>query len=224
MAFTDFAGTVNAASAPVDNLDLVVLAPGGAVTWRGNVFAGGWSTSGGSADLINNVERVAVQVPAVGTWTVRVVGSNVPQGPCGFALCATGDLSGPFPLAAVANYGTGKAGSFGVPSIGGPLPVIPSTWNLNGMLTVPNAFGIVVFGDAMAAIPFDGASLLANPVILDIVVTGAGVGAWSYPVGIPNTGSLHGVSTFWQFWMPNDPAAAGQHWAASPALRMTMGH
>ena len=223
LAFTDFAGTVNAASAPVNDLSLVVIAPGG-TQYRGNVFTSGWSTTGGSADLINNVERVAIQVPAAGTWTFRVVGTTVPQGPCGYGLCATGALAGGFVVAEVANYGTGKAGQWGVPSITGNLPLIPSTWNLSGTLTVPNAFGIVVFGDGPVAIPFDGATLLANPVILDIVVTGATVGPWQYPVGIPNSPALNGVSTFWQFWMPNDPAAAGEHWAASPGLRMTMGN
>lgn len=223
LAFTDYAGTINAANPVVDDLSLVVIAPGGA-QYLGNVFAGGWSSLGGVADLKNNVERVAIQLPAIGTWTLRVVGTAVPQGPCGYGLCATGDLAGGFLLASLANYGAGKPGQFGVPSITGPLPVIPSTWNLNGSLTVPNAFGIVVFGDAAASIPFDGGTVLANPVILSLVTTGAVVGPWQFPVTIPSVPALNGVSTYWQFWMPNDAAAAGEHWAASAGLRMTMGN
>jgi hypothetical protein len=224
LAFTDFAGTINSANPVVDNLDLVVIAPGGAVQYLGNAWSGGWSVTGGTADAINNVERVAVQVPATGTWTLRVTGTLVPQGPCGFGLCATGDLGGGFALAEVANYGTGKPGVIGVPLIQAPLPILPSNWNVNGTLTVPNAFGVVVFGDAPAAIPFDGGTVLANPLLLELVATGSGLGAWSFPVTLPASPSLNGASTYWQFWMPNDAAAAGAHWAASTGLRMTMGN
>ncbi|MEC7725065.1 MAG: S8 family serine peptidase, partial [Planctomycetota bacterium] len=64
LCFTDYAGTVNASDPVVNNLNLVVTAPNGAV-YRGNIFSGGWSTTGGSADLKNNVERVAIQAPQV---------------------------------------------------------------------------------------------------------------------------------------------------------------
>jgi subtilisin family serine protease len=73
----------------VNNLNLVVTAPGGSV-YRGNYFSGGWSVPGGAADSVNNVESVYVQNPAVGQWTVRVDGVNVPQGPQPFALVVTG--------------------------------------------------------------------------------------------------------------------------------------
>ncbi len=223
MAFTDFAGTVNAANPVVDNLDLVVIAPGG-TQYLGNVWTGGVSTTGGVADLINNVERVHIAAPAAGTWTFRVTGTSVPQGPCGFGLCATADISAGFAMASIANYGAGKPGSLGVPIITGNLPFIPSTWNLNGTLTMANQFGIVVFGQTQTALPFDGGTVLASPDVLEIVLTGAGLGPWTFPVTIPNSPSLNGASTFWQFWMPNDPAAAGDHWAASAGLKMTMGN
>jgi hypothetical protein len=223
MAFTDFAGAVNAAAAAVNNLNLEVTAPGGAV-FLGNVFTSGFSSAGGAADAINNVERVAIAAPAVGTWTIRVLGASVPQGPCGYALCASGDLTGGFGFASVANYGAGKPGTLGVPTITGTLPVIPSTWTLSGALTLSNAFGIVVYGDVPTALPFDGGTVLANPLILNIVTTGPTIGQWTFPVGIPNSPVFNGVSTYWQFWMPNDPVAAGEKWAASAGLKMTMGN
>jgi hypothetical protein len=223
MAFTDFAGAVNAAAAAVNNLNLEVTAPNGAV-FLGNTFSGGASIAGGAADAINNVERVALAAPAVGTWTIRVVGASVPQGPCGYALCASGDLGGGFGLASVATYGVGKPGTFGVPTIAGTLPTIPSNWALSGSLTLANAFGIVVYGDAPAALPFDGGTVLANPLLLDVVLTGPFPGSWTYPVAIPNTTALNGTNAYWQFWMPNDPAAAGGNWAASPGLKMTIGN
>ncbi|MBL8756463.1 MAG: S8 family serine peptidase [Planctomycetes bacterium] len=223
MAFTDFAGTTNAANPVVNDLNLVVIAPNG-TQYLGNVWTSGASSVGGTADAINNLERVRIAAPAAGTWTFRVVGATVPQGPCGFALAANGNITGGFTVASVANYGAGKPGILGVPAITGNAPVIPSTWTLSGTLTVPNAFAIVVFGSSQAAIPFDGGTVLATPEILDVVVTGAGLGPWSYPVTIPASAALNGVSTFWQFWMPNDASASGDHWAASTGLQMTMGN
>ncbi|MFY9342316.1 MAG: S8 family serine peptidase [Planctomycetota bacterium] len=223
LAFTDFAGTTGAANPVVNNLDLVVTAPGGAI-YRGNVWSGGFSTTGGVADAKNNVERVAIAAPAAGTWTFQVNATAVPQGPSGFGLCATGDLAGGFALASVANYGTGKPGTLGVPSIAGTLPLLPSTWTLSGTLTIANAFGIVVYGETQAALPFDGGTVLATPTILNLVATGPSLGPWSFLVALPASPALNGVSTYWQFWMPNDPVAAGAHWAASAGLRMTMGN
>lgn len=64
------------------NLNLEVQAPGGGTTYRGNVFSGEWSQSGGTADALNTNEAVFLspaQVAAggVGTWTVRVIGATV---------------------------------------------------------------------------------------------------------------------------------------------------
>lgn len=88
LVWSDYPGSPPAGGL-VNNLNLVVTGPGG-TTYRGNVFSGGWSVPGGTADSVNNVESVYVQNPAVGTWTVRVEGANVPQGPQPFALVARG--------------------------------------------------------------------------------------------------------------------------------------
>jgi hypothetical protein len=73
----------------VNNLDLVVTAPTGEV-YRGNFFAGGFSAPGGTADEKNNLEQVIVAAASPGHWDVAVVGTNVPQGPQGYALVVTG--------------------------------------------------------------------------------------------------------------------------------------
>lgn len=86
LVWSDFASTESAASNLVNNLNLVVTAPDGTTTYLGNVFSGGWSQSGGSADGVNNVENVYIESAAAGTWTVTVNGANVPQGPQPFAL------------------------------------------------------------------------------------------------------------------------------------------
>lgn len=56
LVWTDPPGSPNANPALVNNLDLTVTV--GANTYKGNVFTGGVSTTGGSADTINNVENV----------------------------------------------------------------------------------------------------------------------------------------------------------------------
>ncbi len=84
--------------APVTNdLDLVVTAPDGTTTFRGNDFAAGQSTTGGAADPLNNVEQVLINTPAVGTYTLTVSSgtTGINQGPQGYALVATGDFPEP---------------------------------------------------------------------------------------------------------------------------------
>ena len=61
LVWTDAPGAVGANPALVNNLDLTVQTNGN--TYKGNVFSGGWSTTGGTADVKNNVENVFVQAP-----------------------------------------------------------------------------------------------------------------------------------------------------------------
>lgn len=89
MAYSDKEAAVNAAVTLVNDLDLEVVSPTGTVH-RGNVFAGGWSNTGGTADRRNNLENVFIQNAAAGEWTVRVRGHNVPSGPQKFALVVDG--------------------------------------------------------------------------------------------------------------------------------------
>jgi serine protease AprX len=89
LVWSDFASTETATKNLVNDLDLVLTAPNGTI-YRGNVFSGGWSQTGGSADRTNNVENVYVQSAATGTWTVQVSGYNVPNGPQLFALVVGG--------------------------------------------------------------------------------------------------------------------------------------
>ena len=96
LVWTDFASTAAAATNLVNNLNLTVSGPGG-VTYRGNVFSGGWSATGGGADTVNNVENVYVQSAAAGTWTVQVSGANVPNGPQPFAIVVRGATAAPPP-------------------------------------------------------------------------------------------------------------------------------
>ncbi|HEY86121.1 MAG TPA: hypothetical protein G4N96_13530, partial [Chloroflexi bacterium] len=81
----------------VNNLNLIVTAPDGSTSYLGNHFSNGWTTTGGSADTVNNVENVYIQNPVSGTWTIEVDAVNVPQGPQPYALVIDGAASSTSP-------------------------------------------------------------------------------------------------------------------------------
>jgi hypothetical protein len=89
VVWSDAPSTETASVNLVNNLNLTVTGPGG-VVYRGNVFSGGWSVTGGGADTKNNVENVFIPSAAAGAWTVAVSGANVPNGPQPFALVVDG--------------------------------------------------------------------------------------------------------------------------------------
>ncbi len=75
LVWTDPAASPSAARALVNDLDLEVVAPGGA-TYAGNRgFSNGWTTTpaaAGDRDRLNNVEAVLFESAAAGAYTVRV--------------------------------------------------------------------------------------------------------------------------------------------------------
>jgi subtilisin-like proprotein convertase family protein len=74
LAFTDAPGPTTG-NAFVNDLDLVVDAGGS--TFKGNVFAGGLSRTGGNADPRNNVESVFLPAGTTGRISVKVVGTSI---------------------------------------------------------------------------------------------------------------------------------------------------
>jgi hypothetical protein len=91
LAWTDFPSTPAASPHLNNDLDLTVTGPAG--TFHGNVFSGGESATGGTADRRNTLEQVLLASPAPGIYTVTVSAFNVPNGPQPFALVATGALT-----------------------------------------------------------------------------------------------------------------------------------
>ena len=89
LVWSDYPSTASASINLVNDLDLKVTAPGGTV-YLGNVFSGGWSQAGGSADRRNNVENVYIASAALGDYAIQVRGFNVPYGPQPFALVVRG--------------------------------------------------------------------------------------------------------------------------------------
>ncbi|HEX5618331.1 MAG TPA: S8 family serine peptidase, partial [Solirubrobacteraceae bacterium] len=75
LAFTDAPGP-RPGIAVVNDLDLVVTIDGR--TYKGNVFDGAFSATGGAADPRNNVESVYLPAGTTGRLAVKVVGANIP--------------------------------------------------------------------------------------------------------------------------------------------------
>lgn len=74
LSWTDAPGST--IGAPYKNdLNLTVTANG--ETYRGNLFDGAWSISGGSADTRNNTESVFLPAGITGTVTITVTGFNI---------------------------------------------------------------------------------------------------------------------------------------------------
>jgi subtilisin-like proprotein convertase family protein len=74
LAWTDTPGPTSG-NAFVNNLDLEVTV--GGQTFKGNVFVGGNSATGGTADPRNNVESVFVPAGVTGPFVVRVLATNI---------------------------------------------------------------------------------------------------------------------------------------------------
>jgi len=92
LAWTDYPSTPAASPNINNDLDLTVEAPGGS-TYLGNVFSGGISSTGGSADRLNTLEQVLIPSPSAGVVTITVGAHNIPDGTQPFALVVTGDIA-----------------------------------------------------------------------------------------------------------------------------------
>jgi uncharacterized repeat protein (TIGR01451 family) len=74
LAWTDAPGST-AGNALNNDLDLTVTV--GGKTYKGNVFNGAYSTNGGSADTLNNVESVFLPAGTSGNYTVTVTATDI---------------------------------------------------------------------------------------------------------------------------------------------------
>lgn len=89
LVWNDYPGSTTAATALVNDLDLTVIQPNGTPLY------------GNGGDHLNNVEGVDIASPAIGTYTIRVNGTNVPYGPQPYAVVVSGDMLVPPPTAAI---------------------------------------------------------------------------------------------------------------------------
>jgi hypothetical protein len=89
LCWTDYPGTMRAALILVNNLDLTTISPTG-TEYKGNVYSGGQSATGGIYDTLNVEECTRLNSPELGTWTIKIKARNAPQGPQPFGLAAIG--------------------------------------------------------------------------------------------------------------------------------------
>jgi hypothetical protein len=109
MTYADPKGVPAATRARINDLDLKVIAPDGTIYWGNNglgVGGGMWSTSGGTANVVDTVENVFIQTPAAGAWTIEVTAAELVQDArtetasvidADFALVASGILNDQLP-------------------------------------------------------------------------------------------------------------------------------
>lgn len=90
VAWTDYPSSLIAGRALVNDLNVVVTSPDGHV-YNGNDFVG--TSPSDDVDNLNNVEQVYIGKPLKGTWTVKVTGYNIPEGPQPYAMATTGKLA-----------------------------------------------------------------------------------------------------------------------------------
>ncbi len=92
LVWHDAPASPNSSFTPVNNLDLELVMPSSDVL-IGNNIVNGLSAIGGVADEINNVEMIMLPAAGTGEYTLRVKGTEINQGPQGYAIVITGDVS-----------------------------------------------------------------------------------------------------------------------------------
>ena len=94
LAWDDAPGTPNVSPALVNDLDLVVIDPSGNrhYPWTIPLGSPGSPAVKTAEDHLNNIEQVQVDNPEAGRWSIEITGTNVPEGPQGFAVGGSPDL------------------------------------------------------------------------------------------------------------------------------------
>ncbi|MFO7651710.1 MAG: S8 family serine peptidase [bacterium] len=127
LCWSDYPGVMQAQRIIVNDLNLLVVSPSG-TEYKGNVWTGGQSTTGGVYDSLNVEECFRLNTPQIGQWTVKVYARNIPQGPQPFALAAIGMFQTAPP----------PAHDVGVLSILAPVDSVPVNDTVTPMAVVRN--------------------------------------------------------------------------------------
>lgn len=178
---------------------------------------------------------LAANLPHTGSWTwtvpdlciaharLRVVARDAQGRTGGDASDADFAIAGTGCRAEALVYGAGKPGQFGVPGLGAGTPVLGAVFAVQLQQALPSAVFLLLLGDQVAAVPFDGGTILNNA-SSGLVGTTDPAGSWVLQVPLPDEPALCGAVVYAQAWVPGDPGAAGAGWAASNGLRIALGH
>jgi hypothetical protein len=228
LCFCDRAGATNSSAPVINDLDLQVVDPNG-TTYLGNVFANGASTTGGSPDPLNNVERVKLTSPVAGWYTVTISATAINTTRLqSYALVATGDVDPPT-IGGFTTYGTGSAGTGGfVPAIAGVgEPRINQDVEVDVSNALGGASGILIVGVGRWNVPYAGGFLLVQPpwTVFPFALGGApgvgGAGSIALVDTLPADPSLVGLAVDLQADVLDHGALLGM--ALSNGLEMTIG-
>ncbi|MGE0481921.1 MAG: S8 family serine peptidase [Phycisphaerae bacterium] len=196
IAWDDVAAAANADPALVNDLDLVVRDPSDTqrFVWTLNPAVPSANAVQTGADHVNNIEQVLVANPPAGTWTVEVVGFNVPQGPQPYSLVSSAPINFPPDIDII------------------PIGALPSVMepgvasNVSVQIRVVN--DTLVPGSAQVHFRYGGGAFLSTPLTpaggqtyaatlpppvcgatpeFYFAVEGATVGVVTYPAGAPAT-------------------------------------
>ena len=135
LAWSDAEASANAAQSEsrlVNDLDLILIAPDG-TTYLGNHFSSGVSTTGGTADDLNNIERIRIPAGATtqtGDWMVTVEhrGGNAQR----YSIVVAADAT-LIPKADLTTFGNSILPSSTTPLVG-DLVSISLAWHNQGTL------------------------------------------------------------------------------------------
>ena len=107
-------------------------------------------------------------------------------------------------------YGAGKPGTNGVPVLSSTSPpVIGGVADLTLSNGLPGASPVILFlGLTQTSIPFDGGTLLTNPIVTLGLPPLNATGGLTLPLNVPADSALCGFETFTQIYFI-DPGAAG---------------
>jgi len=236
LCWSDYPGSPAAAVQLVNNLDLTVSK--GATVYKGNVYSGGVSTTGGSYDNLNVEENVLVPAPATGLWTVRVAAPAAPIGPQPFALVVTGGVGNGAGALALdrAEYGSGSTMEIEVidtnagPSV--EVSVTSSTEGAAETVTIAGANGVYHGTLALSPLPSqidDGTLTVSSGDLLTATYADASPSATLTATAQVNfdtptitdvhATSLGGAGTL-VTWTTDRNATSRVHYGLTPALEL----
>ena len=142
LAWDDAPATPLAATALVNDLDLVVTDPAGNrwFSWTIDPSDPGAPATRSGEDRRNNMEQVSVQAPAAGAWRIRIRGHAVPVGPQEYGLAAS-----PSPTSCSSTGIVGFGRSFVRPETIVPITVVDCDLNTDDDVT--NTIAVDVWSD-----------------------------------------------------------------------------
>lgn len=180
-----------------------------------------------AGDHFGSSVAVSGDHPLVGAETDDDLGSNSGSAYL-FSLSSSSSGSCMCPctgIATDAEYGSGKAGTFGVPMLAASEPpVVAASAGFRLTKALPGALPLLLLGTASAGVPFDGGTLLVQPAVIQVIPIPVPInGTLTVAGAVPASASICGAALYLQVWY-QDPGAAGfYHTAQTNGLTLTFG-